>query len=105
MATPATDNNLEPPFLPPVELPAVNLWQPKKPQRKLSPWHWAAIILLAPWLILFTAVGAYTCAAWAFNDRPAIVKLAGAKPTPTPTHHTQPPTPTYDLVRQHPFAS
>jgi hypothetical protein len=98
MATPATDHKLEPPFLPPVELPAVQLWQPKKPQHKLSPWHWAAIILLAPFLILFTAVGAYTCAAWAFNDRPAVIKLATSKPTPT--HHTQPPTPTqsYDLA-------
>jgi hypothetical protein len=91
MAEPADSTPPTAKFKPP-ELPAVQLWHPKKPQRKLTMWQWAAIILLTPWLILFTAVGAYTCTKWAFRDPPAVVNLAGATPTPA---HTQPPQ--YDL--------
>jgi hypothetical protein len=97
MATPPT-GKLDPPFLPPAELPAVQLWHPKKPQRKLTAWHIVALALGVPVIATFTAIGAYTSATWVFNDPPAVSNLATAKPTPTPTHHTQPPTPTYDLA-------
>jgi hypothetical protein len=94
--TPPNGSKLDPPFLPPAELPAVQLWHPKKPQRKLAPWHWVALIIGVPIVATLTAIGAYTTASWAFNDPPAVIKLATAKPTPT--HHTQPPTPTYDIA-------
>jgi hypothetical protein len=105
MATPAQSppngNPLDPPFLPPVELPAVQLWHPKKPQRKLSGWHIVALALGVLVIATFTAIGAYTTASWAFNDPPAAIKLATSKPTPTQgarAHHTPPPTPAYDLA-------
>ena len=93
-STPPTDNLLP--------LPAVQMWQPKKPQRKMRPWHWAVICVIAPFLILFEAVGAYTVAHWAFNRPPAsVVNLAGATPTPAGKHHNKPPKPpkpAYDLA-------
>jgi hypothetical protein len=97
MAEPA---NSTPPTgsLKPPELPAVQLWHPKKPQRKLAPWHWVVlalgILIVAP----CTAIGAYTSASWAFSDPPSVVRLATVKATPAKTHRTQPTRPAYNLA-------
>jgi hypothetical protein len=102
MAEPASSTpptgNLKPPFLPPAEQPAVQLWHPKKPERKLKAWHIVVLAIGVPIVASLTAIGAYTTASWAFNDPPSVIKLATAKPTPTATHPTQPPTPQYDLA-------
>jgi hypothetical protein len=95
MAEPADSTPPTAKFRPP-ELPAVQLWHPKKPQHKLAPWHWVALIIGVPIVATLTAIGAYTTASWAFNDPPAVSKLATAKPTPT--HPTPAPKQTYDLA-------
>jgi hypothetical protein len=85
---------------PPVELPAVQLWHPKKPQHKLTAWQWVALIIGVPIIALFTAIGAYTSAQWAFHDS-AVVTLATATPAHTAAgkpRHTQPPAPAYNLA-------
>jgi hypothetical protein len=96
MATPAIPGQeTQPPFLPPpAELPPVNLWQPKKPQHKLTAWQWAAVIVCVPIVATFTAIGAFTSAKWAFGGS-AIVTLATATPAHT---HKPKPQPSYDLA-------
>jgi hypothetical protein len=104
MAEPAKTSppdNLIPPFRPPAELPAVQMWHPK-PRKGLAPWHWVALIIGVPIIATLTAIGAYTSAKWVFHDPPAVIKLATASPTPTASikpHATQKPAPSYDLAR------
>ena len=103
MATPTQDT--QPPFVPPPgELPSVQLWQPKPPQRKYPPWvPWLALAL-SPVILICTAVGAFTIASWAVNGaasnashtRPAATTEARTQ-TVKP-HKTKPTVPAYDLA-------
>jgi hypothetical protein len=98
MTTTIPNHDPAPP--PPAELPAVQMWQPKKPQRKLTAWQLIAVIVCVPIVATFTTIGAYTSAKWAFGGS-SVVTLATATPTHTAAgkpHHTQPPTPTYNLA-------
>jgi hypothetical protein len=98
MAEPADSTPPTAKFRPP-ELPAVQLWHPKKPQRKLRGWHIAILVIGVPIIASLTAIGAYTLTGWAFKDPPSVIHLATAKPTPKPTNKQhKPPKPAYDLA-------
>jgi hypothetical protein len=86
--------------MPPPELPAVQMWQPRKPQHKLTAWQRVTLIAGVPIIATLTAIGAFTSARWAFGGS-AVVTLASATPAHTAKakpHHTKPSAPAYNFA-------